>query len=95
MPNLITPGVHKFILVIDADDQMVVISKDFPDHEDIAKSEKDLKEIIGGGWLIYRPQSKWIRVSGKSGKYGQANHELVGNIPQQDSRFSDYKIRIE
>jgi hypothetical protein len=95
MTHHLTPGIHKFILAIDTDDQMVIISKNLRDHEDIANSEKSMKKIIGGGWLAFRPQSNWMRISGKSGKYGKADHELVRKLLKQDPRFFDFKIRIE
>jgi hypothetical protein len=98
MVHLLTPGINKYILAENETGELVVVSKlldDYPEHEKIAKSEISLKKIMGGGWMLYDIERKTIRVSGKSYKYGQADHIVVQQLLQKDNRFVDYKIKIE
>lgn len=100
MKNILTPGIHKFILAKNDEGELVVISKDVPEvdgesgHEKIFNSEKSLVEVLGGGYLVYHPNSKIILVGNKSYKYGKGDHNLVRESLLQDERFADFTIKV-
>ena len=65
-------------------------------HSDIYEQLKsELKErmsaeVLGGGWLIFDPGNRLIKIWGRSSNYGQADYKTACKLLQ--NRYPDFKI---